>query len=85
MMRNLRSPRRMWLVGIAAAVLVSMSVSAQTDIQSIVDSAYAEFRNLKEGKNADYIPALAKDVVLPSGFRTTVHMSVSGWTQPYPS
>ena len=28
--------------------------------QQAVDAAYAKFRTLKEGKNADYIPALAK-------------------------
>ena len=35
---------------------------AQTggDPQKAVDAAYGQFRNLKEGKNADYIPALAK-------------------------
>ena len=30
------------------------------DYQRVVDQAYARFKNLKEGKNADYIPALAK-------------------------
>ena len=30
------------------------------NIQKAVDAAYAKFRTLKEGKNADYIPALAK-------------------------
>jgi glutaminase len=30
------------------------------DVQKAVDAAYAKFRNLQEGKNADYIPALAK-------------------------
>jgi glutaminase len=29
-------------------------------IQAALDSAYAQFRDLKEGKNADYIPALAE-------------------------
>ena len=35
---------------------------AQTpaDIQQAVDAAYAKYRTLQEGKNADYIPALAK-------------------------
>jgi glutaminase len=28
--------------------------------QQVVDAAYAKFKDLKEGKNADYIPALAK-------------------------
>ena len=37
-------------------------LAAQTpaDMQQAVDAAYAKFRTLKEGKNADYIPALAK-------------------------
>ncbi len=29
-------------------------------IQAALDSAYAKFKDLKEGANADYIPALAK-------------------------
>jgi len=35
---------------------------AQTpaEIQSALDGAYAKYKGLKEGKNADYIPALAK-------------------------
>jgi glutaminase len=33
---------------------------APTDIQSAVDAAYAKYKTLREGKNADYIPALAK-------------------------
>jgi glutaminase A len=30
------------------------------EIQTAIDAAYAKFRTLSEGKNADYIPALAK-------------------------
>ena len=30
------------------------------DVQKAVDAAYAKYQDLKEGKNADYIPALAK-------------------------
>ena len=30
------------------------------DIQRVVDQAYARFKDLKEGKNADYIPARAQ-------------------------
>ena len=29
-------------------------------VQAAVDAAYAQFKDLREGKNADYIPALAK-------------------------
>jgi glutaminase len=46
------------IVILAACVLtVSQMVS---DPQKIVNDAYAEFKTLNEGKNADYIPALAK-------------------------
>ena len=31
-----------------------------TSIQAALDTAYAQFKDLKEGANADYIPALAK-------------------------
>ncbi len=49
----------------AAAVVVGLTtlvLNAQTptDVQQAIDGAYAKFKNLKEGKNADYIPALAK-------------------------
>ena len=33
---------------------------SKESIQAALDSAYAQFKDLKEGKNADYIPALAK-------------------------
>ena len=36
------------------------SAQSPAEIQQAVDAAYAKFRTLKEGKNADYIPALAK-------------------------
>jgi len=38
----------------------SLQAQAPTGIQAAVDAAYAKFKGLKEGKNADYIPALAK-------------------------
>lgn len=40
----------------------STNTSAQdpSEIQAALDKAYANFKNLKEGANADYIPALAK-------------------------
>jgi glutaminase len=54
-----------WLAATLAAVAIgvlSTSTYAQSgaDVQKAVDAAYAKFRNLQEGKNADYIPALAK-------------------------
>ncbi|HEX5069958.1 MAG TPA: glutaminase A [Vicinamibacterales bacterium] len=49
------------LVG-AALLAVSPLVRAQApaDIQKAIDAAYSKYQNLQEGKNADYIPALAK-------------------------
>jgi glutaminase len=50
------------LVAIVMAAVARPHVGAQapSGIQSAVDAAHAKFRTLKEGKNADYIPALAK-------------------------
>jgi glutaminase len=49
---------------VALAGLVGASASAQAlkaaDVQAALDAAYAKYQNLQEGKNADYIPALAK-------------------------
>lgn len=44
------------------AVLAALPARAQTPdaIQTAVDAAQAKYQNLQEGKNADYIPALAK-------------------------
>ena len=41
---------------------VAPAARAQTpaEIQAALDAAYAKYKDLKEGKNADYIPALAK-------------------------
>lgn len=45
----------------AAAVAVAFPVAAQTnDIQAALNAAHAKYKDLKEGANADYIPALAK-------------------------
>jgi glutaminase len=53
------------LTAIAASVtLLGLSayfVSAQSSsVDSAVNASYAKYQNLQEGKNADYIPALAK-------------------------
>ena len=47
---------------VGALTITSPPVAAQApgDIQKAVDAAYAKFKGLAEGKNADYIPALAK-------------------------
>jgi glutaminase len=54
---------RLGLLAVAiAGVVAAPSVQAQSkpDIQAVVDAAYAKYKTLQEGKNADYIPALAK-------------------------
>jgi glutaminase len=52
---------RLALVAGAAAIAAStLYAQAQPDPQQAVNAAYKQFQTLKEGKNADYIPALAK-------------------------
>ncbi len=52
---------RACLLGLGAlAFAIPSSAQSPAEIQQAVDAAYAKFRTLKEGKNADYIPALAK-------------------------
>jgi glutaminase len=50
------------LIAFAAVATIVPTLGAQTaaEAQKAVDDAHAKFRTLKEGKNADYIPALAK-------------------------
>src|SRR3954469_5962455 len=49
------------LVAVATLAIAIPALRAQpASPQQVVDSAYAKFKSLKEGKNADYIPALAK-------------------------
>jgi glutaminase len=45
------------LLGVSSALAQSLS---STDVQKAVDNAYSTYKDLQEGKNADYIPALAK-------------------------
>ena len=55
---------RAWLVALVVAGLLvtTLPVSAQTpaEIDAALKAAYAKYKDLKEGANADYIPALAK-------------------------
>jgi glutaminase len=48
------------VLALALAFAPSAWAQAPADIQKAVDAAYAKYKDLKEGKNADYIPALAK-------------------------
>jgi glutaminase len=61
--QTLSSPERAWLVGLLMIVLVvgsAFAVQQTADPQAAVNAAFEQFKGLKEGKNADYIPALAK-------------------------
>ncbi len=51
-----------WLLamGVATAFAGSAQALATGDLQSVVDEAHAKYKGLKDGKNADYIPELAK-------------------------
>ena len=44
----------------ATLTLSPVHAQASPDIATVLNETYAKFRNLQEGKNADYIPALAK-------------------------
>jgi len=57
--RRLRSASAA-LVAMFASAAWALSLQAQDTIQAAVNGAYTKYRSLQEGKNADYIPALAK-------------------------
>src|SRR3954465_4816033 len=65
-MNTVRMPnaRRATLTGLSLALLFTAGpiIGAQTpaDIQRALNAAYTKYKDLQEGKNADYIPALAK-------------------------
>ena len=50
--------KRVILAGLMLAA--ALPLGAQGDPQAVVNAAFAKYKTLKEGKNADYIPALAK-------------------------
>jgi glutaminase len=47
-------------VAVFAAAVIAAAVPSAQDIQASINAAYNKYKNLQEGKNADYIPALAK-------------------------
>src|SRR5512137_476597 len=56
-------PVRMAMKAVAVlgvALAVGARGDAGADVQKLVDAAHGAYRTLDEGKNADYIPALAK-------------------------
>ena len=63
MFRNLLLTRRRRFMAVVAASVMAggLALTAQgPDPQTAVNNAFNQFKTLKEGKNADYIPALAK-------------------------
>ena len=65
--------RAPWFTAVAAAAALSLVAApaftkdkpapdplSAVAVQAAIDAAYAQFKDLREGKNADYIPALAK-------------------------
>jgi len=57
--------QRVWLaammtIALAGAIALSAQRATTTGPQIAVDNAFNQFKTLNEGKNADYIPALAK-------------------------
>ena len=56
------SNRFVVLTLVAATLVAASPAAAQSaaEIQSALDAAYAKYKDIQEGANADYIPALAK-------------------------
>jgi glutaminase len=54
--------RGAWMAVLAGLSVVAVAAppAAETPAQKAVEEAYARYRTLQEGKNADYIPALAR-------------------------
>ena len=69
-MTQAKTSRRLLLKGAGASAALAVAApalaqgrgraSAAMDVDGAVQAAYARYRTLAEGKNADYIPALAK-------------------------
>lgn len=62
--RNVPATRRLLALAAATALLCTAALPAAAqsakEIQSALDSALSKFKGVKEGANADYIPALAQ-------------------------
>ncbi len=58
-LRRVRTWRAAAIVAVAIGT-ATLPIGAQTDVQSVVSAAFGKYRTVTEGKNADYIPALAK-------------------------
>jgi len=54
--------RPLVLAAVAAAFALAAPTQTGDEIQKAINAAHEKYKNLEEGKNADYIPALAKVV-----------------------
>ena len=60
-----RAPRTLARVAVVAIAIGAATLpgsaqnGVQNDMQAVVSAAFSKYKDLKEGKNADYIPALA--------------------------
>src|SRR5262245_66503160 len=67
------------LVGARLGLALAGNARAQglgkAEIEAAINAAHAKYKGLKEGKNADYIPALAK---VPSGLFGIAVVTVDG-------
>jgi glutaminase len=59
-MNSIRKLTAVFTVAILMALPCFVQAQAPADITKAVNDAYAKYKTLQEGKNADYIPALAK-------------------------
>src|SRR4051794_8731252 len=48
------------LIAVSLAAAPAAQAQTPTEINAALQAAYAKYKTLQEGKNADYIPALAK-------------------------
>jgi glutaminase len=60
--KPVRAALRLFSVAVVVLGVAAPAARAQSpaEIQAALDAAHAKYQTLKEGKNADYIPALAK-------------------------
>ncbi len=59
---KLHSATRLWSIGVLMCFSLAVNGAhalAKNEIQTVLDATYAKYKNLDEGENADYIPALA--------------------------
>jgi glutaminase len=62
-------------LGLALAGNARAQIPAKAEVEPALNAAHAKYKGLKEGKNADYIPALAK---VPAGLFGIALVTVDG-------